>query len=58
MNVKDLTQAALDGKIDQFEAAFKEVMATKTLAAIEAKKAEIGASITIDGEEPSQTEGE
>lgn len=58
MEVKDLTQAALDGKIDKFEAAFKQVMASKVLDAIDRTKAEIGSSVAIDGEEVSEPEGE
>lgn len=58
MEVKDLTQAALNGKIDQFESAFKQVMASKVLDAIARTKMEIGSTVAIDGEEIAEPEGE
>lgn len=53
MSITAMVQAARDGKVVDFEAAFNQAMSGKILDAIDSVKADIGASVAIDGEEVS-----
>lgn len=48
--ILNMVNAAVNGKINDFEASFKTAMADKVLAKIGDIKAELGASVKIDGE--------
>lgn len=50
MTIKAMVQAARDGKVVDFENAFNQVMSAKVLDAVDSVKADIGASVAIDGE--------
>lgn len=48
--LQDMITAAKEGKVTDFEAAFQQVMSTKLADRVEAIKADIGASVPIEGE--------
>lgn len=50
MSLETMVQAARDGKINDFESAFKTVMAQRTMQRIQDTKVEIGKSVRVDGE--------
>lgn len=50
-HLSSMVQAAVDGKIAEFEKSFHHAMAAKVDAAIQVVKQDIGSSLTIDGEE-------
>lgn len=50
MSLSAMVDAAKNGKVTDFENAFNAVMAVKTANAINDLRAEIGASVPIEGE--------
>ena len=50
-NLEAMTNAAIDGKVADFEASFNAEMNSRVFAAVNNVRAEVGASVKIDGEE-------
>lgn len=50
MSLSAMIQAAKSGKISDFEAAFDQEMASRVVDTVDGIKADVGASVTIDGE--------
>lgn len=51
MSISNMVAAARDGKLTAFDAAFQQAIASKIVDAVDSVKADIGASVRIDGEE-------